>query len=432
LETDREYSVITAIAMVVGCVIGSGVFFKTETLIIITRGNCIEALMARIAGGVGMLVCLLSFVCIVRNNGNTGGLVEISKNTVGENYAYYIGWFMATVYYPALSGVLSWLSARYTLLAFGTENPGGRLCMLVACLYLIVCSMQNTFAQSLSGKVQITATVLKLIPLILMIVFGTESGINSGNLRGNMSVQPETENACRTFFRAVSAVLFAYEGWIAGLSIGSELRNSKKNMPRALLSGGIIVVSVYILYYIGVVGSVPIDTLLEYGNGGIKYAFSSVLGKSAASLLIVFVAISCYGALNGMMFSAGRMMLEVRKTNGNRTKNSSGTELMLSAIWLFLFFGFSVSGKRIFGGFGFDVSEIPVITVYSLYIPIFCAFLKKRRTNLSNKAIVTVTLGIISCIIMVICAFFAHIKDVSDYFLMLTAIMLTGVVLRKK
>jgi len=434
LKKGKRYGLFTAISMVVGSVIGSGVFFKTETLINITKGNGWEALTAWLIGGLSMILCLLSFVCVVRYVGCERGLLGIAENTVGERYAYYTGWFMATVYYPALASVLSWLSARYTLLVFGAEHSDSGLCMLVSCLYLIVCFTQNLLSPRVSGKVQITATVLKLIPLVLMIVFGLLRGINGGNLQQNLFVEKVQGNSGTALFPAISAVLFAYEGWIAGLSIGSELKNSKKNMPLALLIGGGIVTAVYILYYMGIMGSVRSEMFMEQGQNGIKFAFASVFGKYATDLLLIFVAISCFGALNGMMFSAGRAMYQLRHNNNVTEQNSLPenlavpfvTELVLSAIWLFLFFGFSISGKPLFGGFGFDVSEIPVITVYSLYIPIFFMFLKRTKKELSFSAKVIVVLGIFASATMVICAFFAHVKDVADYLCLLIAIMLTG------
>ncbi len=440
MRTEGKYGLITATAMVVGSVIGSGVFFKTETLINITKGDGKEALSAWLIGGAGMLLCLLSFVCVVRCEGSESGLVGMAKSTVGENYAYYTGWFMATVYYPALTGVLSWLSARYTLLAFGGNNPEGGLCMLLSCIYLIICFSQNLLSPRISGKVQIVTTLLKLVPLVLMIFFGIQRGLESGTLSNNMSAPSMGGSEGETLFPAISAVLFAYEGWIAGLSIGPELKNSKKNMPIALLLGGGIVAAVYIFYYMGIMGCVPAEILIGQGHNGIKFAFASVFGKYAADFLIVFVAISCFGALNGMMFSAGRVMYELK--NGNKVSKcglesdfraeSFVKELVLSAVWLFFFFGFSISGTPLFGGFGFDVSEIPVITVYTLYIPIFFMFLKKYKNKLSLKIKITIILGIFSSAAMVICAFLAHMGDVADYFLLLIAIMLAGSLFRKK
>ena len=64
-------------------------------------------------------------------------------------------------------------------------------------------------------------------------------------------------------FAAVCATSFAYEGWIIATTINSELKDSKRNLPKALTVGGIIVIATYLLYYIGVTGGASNAELIE-------------------------------------------------------------------------------------------------------------------------------------------------------------------------
>ena len=97
--------------------------------------------------------------------------------------------------------------------------------------------------------------VIKLIPLGLMAVVGLIYGIVTGTLQNNMTVSAQVETVAENpLFVAVCATAFAYEGWIIATSINSEIKDSKKNLPKALILGGCIIVAVYILYYIGVAG----------------------------------------------------------------------------------------------------------------------------------------------------------------------------------
>lgn len=445
MKLSEKYNLSTAVAMVIGSVIGSGVFFKAETVARITHGNGKTGLLAWSVGGLSMMVCLLSLSIIISETKRCGGLQEIGEITAGEGYSYYLGWFMATVYYPALTSVLSWLSARYSLLAIGMEDSGGGLCMLLAGLFLIVSFAQNALFPNLSGNVQKITTAIKLIPLILMIILGIGKGILSGNLQTNMNPVYQSATNGNTFFASVSAVMFAYEGWIAALSIGRELKNSKRNLPLALVLGGISVLLVYVFYYLGIMGAVSSDILLNYGSDGIKIAFTNILGKTSG-LLLVFVAISCVGALNGMMFSSGRAMYSIGK-NGqgpsprlfSEINNVSGMPiasfsmgLVFSSLWLFFLFGAQISEETLFGKFGFDISEIPVVTVYGMYIPLFILFLKKWGRKISPLKRITVSMGIVACIFTAVCAIYAHFTDMTDYILVFVAIMLTGSLFRKK
>lgn len=445
MKLSEKYNLSTAVAMVIGSVIGSGVFFKAETVARITHGNGRTGLLAWSVGGLSMMACLLSFSIIASETKRCDGLQEIGEITAGAGYSYYLAWFMATVYYPALTSVLSWLSARYSLLAIGMEDSNGGLCMLLAGLFLIVSFAQNALFPNLSGKVQKITTAIKLIPLILMIILGIRKGLLSGTLQNNMHTVYQSGTNDNTFFASVSAVMFAYEGWIAALSIGRELKNSRKNLPIALVLGGVSVLLVYVFYFLGIMGAVSSDILLNYGSDGIKIAFTNILGK-VSGLLLAFVAISCIGALNGMMFSSGRAVYSIGKNGQGPSPRlfseintvsgmpiaSFSLGLVFSVMWLFFLFGTQISENALFGKFGFDISEIPVVTVYGMYIPLFFSFLKKWGRKISPLKRITVGMGIIACIFTAVCAIYAHFTDMADYILVFVAIMLAGSLFRKK
>ena len=114
-KLERKYGLFTAICMVVGIVIGSGVFFKAQTILTKTGGNMPMGILAWIIGGAIMLVCLLTFSFMGQKYERINGLVDYAEATVGPKYGYYMGWFTATIYFPGMTSVLTWVSARYTM-----------------------------------------------------------------------------------------------------------------------------------------------------------------------------------------------------------------------------------------------------------------------------------------------------------------------------
>ena len=120
---EKKYGLFTAICMVVGIVIGSGVFFKAQTVLIKTDGNMPMGIWAWLIGGAIMLCCVLAFANMAQRYENVNGIVDYAEATMGSSYGYYIGWFMTTIYYPAMTSVLAWLSARYTLVFITSVNP---------------------------------------------------------------------------------------------------------------------------------------------------------------------------------------------------------------------------------------------------------------------------------------------------------------------
>ena len=106
-------------------------------------------------------------------------------------------------------------------------------------------------------------------------------------------------------FAAVCATAFAYEGWIIATSINAEIKDSKKNLPKALLIGGIIIAAVYIFYYMGVAGGATNQELI---NEGTPIAFTNIFGNVVGNILKLFVVISCLGTTNGLMLDCTRSM----------------------------------------------------------------------------------------------------------------------------
>ena len=152
--------------------------------------------------------------------------------------------------------------------------------------------------------------VIKMIPLALMAVFGAASGLMNGRLLENFATGAITSGTAggSGLMASTVAVAFAYEGWILATSINAELKDAKRNLPRALILGSFIVVATYILYYIGLNGTVTTEELMASGEAAAKMAFQRLLGPVGGVLVFALIVVSCAGTLNGLMLSCCRGM----------------------------------------------------------------------------------------------------------------------------
>ena len=216
----KKYGLFTAICMVIGIVIGSGVFFKAQTILSKTGGDMPLGILAWLIGGAIMLVCLLTFSFMGQKYERVNGLVDYAEATVGPKYGYYVGWFSSTIYYPAMTSVLAWVSARYKVEFLTSANPNfpmtipaaeggciiGPECMALTLVYLCGTYAMNALSPKLAGKYQTSTTVIKLIPLGLMAVVGLIYGIATGVLQTNMTTPaPVVAVAENPLFAAVCA-----------------------------------------------------------------------------------------------------------------------------------------------------------------------------------------------------------------------------------
>jgi len=441
----KKYGLLTAIAMVVGVVIGSGIFFKTEAVLSKSNGNALIGILAIAIVGIIMVICAYTFSILAGRYEKVSGLVDYAEASVGKSYAYYVGWFMATVYYPTISSVLVWLSASYTAQLFGLPDPSlGGPTLAIAAFYLVAIVALNALAPVLSGKFQVSATFIKLIPLILMAVIGIIRGVTNGTLAENFSSASGSVSGgnISVLLAACVAMAFSYEGWIVATTINAELHDARRNLPRALILGSAVVVSVYVLYYLGINGSISAGELMESGS---TQAFINVFGDLMGSLLVVFIIISCLGTANGLTLGCSRAIYSLASRNEGPKPalfaavdkstgiphNSAFFSMLMIGFWLLYFYGGPLSGW--FGPIAFDSSELPIVTLYGCYIPVFLMMMLKEKDLSPIKRIVFPVLSIICCVFMVVAAFIGHgVKNVFWYLIVFAVFMIIGVLVRGK
>ncbi|MBQ6294395.1 MAG: APC family permease [Firmicutes bacterium] len=468
---ERKYGLFTAICMVVGIVIGSGVFFKAQTILQKTGGNMPLGIVAWIIGGLIMLFCILAFAAMAQKYEKVNGIVDYAEATVGPRYGYYIGWFLSIIYYPTLTVILAWLTARYTLvfvtscwpnfpLVIPAEQGGcviGPECMCLMMFFLVCAYLVNALSPKLAGKFQTTTTVIKLIPLYLMAVVGIIVGLVGPNhlLVSNFATASVSSGgSAAPLLASVCATAFAYEGWIIATSINAELKDAKRNLPRALIIGGIIIIVTYICYYIGVAGGASVEVLMEEGA---TKAFVNIFGGVLGNILNLFVAISCAGTMNGLMLGCcrgiyslaargdgpkHRLFSQVDKES-NLPHNSAAFGLLLCAFWGCYFVMASLletwGSVKAFAGtafesvpFSFDASELPIITIYAMYIPIFINWMRKAKDESALRRYVIPVLAIAGSLFMVYASLVGHKMENFWYLIVFAVVMLIGKFLKKK
>ena len=142
---EKRYGLLTAIAMVVGIVIGSGVFFKAEKVLVATGGDLPTGLLAWFLGGMVMVICAYNFAIMATKHEKVSGVVDYAEVLVGPKYAYFFAWFMATIYFPAMTSVVAWVSARYFGVLMGWSIVGPEV-MVIAGVFLVGSYVVNALA----------------------------------------------------------------------------------------------------------------------------------------------------------------------------------------------------------------------------------------------------------------------------------------------
>jgi len=162
------------------------------------------------------------------------------------------------------------------------------------------------------------------------------------------------------------------------------------------------------------------------------------------NILNLFVAISCLGTANGLMLGCCRCMYSLGNrgegpspdmfsqvdAKTNMPSNSSVFALMISAVW-FLYFFLSNLACTWTGPFVFDSTELPIITIYLMYIPMFIQWIRKEKDQSTLRRFVIPVLAICGSVFMVIACIFSHRMACVWYLIVFAVVMAIGGMMQK-
>ena len=193
----------------------------------------------------------------------------------------------------------------------------------------------------------------------------------------------------------------------------------------------------YVIYYVGLAGAVESEVMMAGGEAGAKIAFQNIFGQVGGAAIFVFVVISCWGTCNGLTMAVTRGMFDLAAesnspklamfknvdANTNMANNSAVFGLLVSSLWLLYFYGGAIMEG--FGPFKFDSSELPIITLYAIYIPIYIALLKRKDLSGFRGKVMPV-LAILCSLFMVFAAIYSHKMNVVYYLIVFFVIEIIG------
>jgi APA family basic amino acid/polyamine antiporter len=438
----RRYGLFSATCLIVGTVIGSGIFFRNDVIFAAVGGNMATGIMAWVIGGLIALSFAYIFGTLSAQHEDATGLVYFAEKLVGKKFAYIMGWYMATMYFPSLVGILAWVSGRFTtiLLGFDVDPSFSAETYVFALFYLVAIYGMNALSPKLSEKFHVSCTIIKVIPLITMAIIGTIVGLVNGTTITNIQTAYTPPFEGSPFFAALIATAFAYLGWEVAISLNKEIKNVKKNLPRALIIGISLIITIYVAYFIGLFGAVPVESLTS--GAGVMAAFSNIFGSAAGTILFVFIIISCLGTLNGLMIGGGRMFhtLSSNKTGPNQktfsqvdlaTKmpaNSMAISLVLIGFWMLVDAGNYMGW---YGDFFFDMPGLVPISFKAFMIPIFIGMMLKEKELGIFKRFISPGFSILAALFLIYIIFYNQKIGVLVFVIIFILFTLIGLALEK-
>jgi basic amino acid/polyamine antiporter, APA family len=297
----RRLTIWTAISVVIGCVIGSGVFVKPGR-VLVAAGTSNGALLAWLLGGLLSLAGGLTIAEIAFRIPKTGGVYVYVEELFGKPMGFICGWVQSLIYGPALMSALSLYFASLFAQFFGldataTVKPIAFIAMFFLCTVTAYSTAYGAFVQNLT-------TIVKLIPIAVLGVAGLFMG---GESIFGMSVANADGTAAAGLGVAVLSTLWAYDGWMQVANLAGELENPAKNLPRAIVLGLSGVMVAYILVNLSLFHVVPVSEIAVLNEKTAAVAAVSLFGEHAGKLLSLGILVSIFGCLNGNILTMTRV-----------------------------------------------------------------------------------------------------------------------------
>ena len=416
-KVKKQYGLWTGIAMVIGIVIGSGVFLKAGGVLQLSGGDLKVSILAWLVGGIIMVASAFCFAVFATKITKYNGVVDYVEVTTNKTVGYGLAWLMTTFYYPIITSIVALFAGSYFFALFGA-NVGltDWQNFLFAFVVITIIVVINYLSPIISAKFQVSATVIKLIPILVIAVAGLFASLFVGEGFGIVNAfSNPAEGYAINFGEAVKKTAFAYEGWVCATSINAELKDSKKNLPRALVFGTIAILAFYIIYYISLSAFLGnAQTIIQDGNAPIA-VFEGIMGKVGGILFTVFIMISCLGTVNGVAMSCCRGMYTMScrgqgiapekfsKLGKNQSVSLLSCLYGYACIVLMLFVWYLVMhGVWLFSYLG-SMDEILCAIIYAVYIAMYIYIMKNFKEYGVFKRFVMPTIAIIGSLFFVLC-----------------------------
>lgn len=246
----RRVGLVSGVALIVGTMIGSGIFVSPTGLLIRT-GSVGMSFLVWTACGVLSLCGALAYAELGTMNTSSGAEYAYFMDAFGAPPAFLFSWTSTLVLKPSQMAIICLSFAQYAVEAFAAEcEPPEHLVKIVGLLAITVILLINCYSVNLATGVQNTFTAAKLIAILVVIAGGSWSLAkgNTQHLQGAFKMLDETDTL--TIGRLATAFytgLWAYDGWNNLNYVTEEIKDPSKNLPRSIMIGIPLVTVCYAL-----------------------------------------------------------------------------------------------------------------------------------------------------------------------------------------
>lgn len=295
--------------LIVGAVIGSGIFLVPAGILRQAHGSLGVASLVWVSGGLLSVLGALTYGELAAMKPETGGLYVYVRDCFGPFAAFLYGW---ATFIAIASGSIASLAVAFSAY-LGEIVPLGFVGGKVAAVALIaILTAVNVWGTRHSSDLQNWTTGIKLVMILALCGFLLALGRGYSGIPGSIWTEPLSGSLLSRFGLAMIAVLWAYEGWQFATYSAGEVIDPEKNFPRALLVSILFLAGVYLLANLGYIAALG-PARAATSETIAAAASSAVLGPAASKFVALTIMISVLSGLNSIPLTAPRIFYAMAK-----------------------------------------------------------------------------------------------------------------------
>ncbi|XP_063236766.1 large neutral amino acids transporter small subunit 2 isoform X2 [Bacillus rossius redtenbacheri] len=302
VRLQAKMSLVNGITVIVGSIIGSGIFVSPTGVLQFT-GSVNMALVVWVLSGVFSMVgayCYAELGCMIRKSGADYAYI---MTTFGPFMAFVRLWIECMIVRPCSQAIVALTFSTYVLKPFFPEcAPPEESTRLLAVCCIMVLTFVNCWDVKLATRVQDVFTYAKLLALFIIIISGVVQ-LCKGEVQ--YFTFQDTETDVTKLALSFYSGLFAYNGWNYLNFIIEELKDPVRNLPRAIAISCLLVTVVYVMTNVAFYTTLSPTQVL--GSTAVAVTFANRLFGVMAWTIPIFVALSTFGAVNGILLTSSRL-----------------------------------------------------------------------------------------------------------------------------
>ena len=304
----RRLGLWSAVAVVIGTTIGSGIF-RSPAGIADKLPGPLPLMGVWVVGGLLALCGALTLAEVAGAFPHTGGIYVFLREGWGRLPAFLFGWSEFVIIRAAALGAIAVTFAEYLLRLFNIDPgvaPYDDYSHYIAAAAIVGMAVVNILGVKFSSFVQNTTTIAKYFGLVIIVMLALAIGLPKNGSSHFTPVAPAGSFSVGMFGLALVSVLWAYDGWADLTFISGEVKDPRRNLPRALIFGCLAIIGIYLLANVAYLAVLPVDQVRHSPRVATEVA-QILAGDMGRVFVALTVVLSTFGTLNGSIFTSPRI-----------------------------------------------------------------------------------------------------------------------------